>query len=97
MSFDISKVQKSLRDEGVDEEMWAKQLLTMSDGKSCQERMYAHRMIGELFMSSKLNQQKKENGILDEFGVSSLNLTVQERRRLGSPIEEIEVLGENSD
>lgn len=97
MSFDISKVQKSLRDEGVDEEMWAKQLLTMSGGKSCQERMYAHRMIGELFMSPKLNQQKKENGILDEFGVGALNLTVQERRRLGVPVEEAEVLGEDSD
>ena len=95
MTFDISKIQEVLRSEGMDEETWARQLLVMSDGKSCQERMYSHRMIGEIFTSPKLNQQKKETGMLGEFGMDSLTLTVQERRRLGSGIQEAEVLGED--
>lgn len=91
MTFDLNKIQQTLRDEGVDEESWAKDLVHMNNAESVQSRMYAHRMIGEIFMSSKLNQQKKQVGILDEFGMDQLNLTVQERRRLGV-IQEAEVV-----
>lgn len=96
MAFDISKIQKTLRDEGMDEETWAKDLLRMSGGQSVQGQMYAHRMIGDLFLSPKLNQNKKELGILDEFGMNQLEMTVQERRRLGV-VQEAEVIGEDSD
>ena len=91
MTFDLNKIQQTLRDEGVDEESWAKDLVHMNNAESVRSRMYAHRMIGEIFMSSKLNQQKKQVGILDEFGMDQLNLTVQERRRLGV-IQEAEVV-----
>jgi len=94
MSFDIAKVQKSLRENGVDEEAWANDLVLMMGGQSVQAKMYAHRMIGEIFTSPRLNQQKKELGILDEFGMGQLTMTVQESRRLG--VQEAEVVVEDT-
>ncbi len=94
MSFDIAKVQKSLRENGVDEESWANELVLMLAGQSVQGRMYAHRMVGEIFTSPRLNSQKKELGMLDEFGMESLTMTVQESRRLG--VQEAEVVVEDS-
>ena len=94
MSFDIAKVQKSLRENGVDEEAWANDLVLMMGGQSVQAKMYAHRMIGEIFTSPRLNQQKKELCILEEFGMGQLTMTVQESRRLG--VQEAEVVVEDT-
>lgn len=54
----------------------------MNDSSIAQERMYAHRMIGDIFLNPKLNDKKADSNILSDFGMGALSMSVQERRRI---------------
>ena len=89
--FDISKIQKAILDKGINETAWGESLVDMLTGQSIQAKMYAHRMIGDVFLNPKINSESKQQSTLDAFGMTTLGMSVQERRRLGA-IELAEVI-----